>query len=82
MKVNLQFQLTFLGSCNCVRCFSDSLGFSKPCITFYIWQYVGSIVIDSLLTVQDIFICHKCFGLICFTALQHILGHFGRGQLT
>ena len=56
---------------NCVRCFSDSLGFTKQYIAFRMWHYVGgrSIVIDILLSthskfgppVQDnIFICHKC----------------------
>ena len=53
---------------NCDRCFSDSLGFIKQYIAFYMWQYVGRIVIDSLLStpgkfgppVQDnIFIYHK-----------------------
>ena len=54
---------------NCVRCFSDSLGFIKQYIAFHLQQYVGGTVIDSLLStratfvppVQDnIFICHKC----------------------
>ena len=54
---------------NCFRCFSDSLEFIKQYIAFHMWQYVGGIVIDSLLSTHDkfglsvqdnIFICHKC----------------------
>ena len=54
---------------NCVRCFSDSLGFIKQYIAFHMWQYVGSTVTDSLLRTHDtfgppvqhnFFICHKC----------------------
>ena len=40
---------------NRVRCFSDSLGFNKQYITFHMWQYVGGIVIDSLLSTHDKF---------------------------
>ena len=54
---------------NCVRCFNASLGFIKQYIAFHMWQYVGGIVIDGLLSTHDkfgppvqeyIFICHKC----------------------
>ena len=54
---------------NFVRCFSDNLGFIKQYIAFHMWQYVGGIIIDSLLSTHDkfgppvqdnIFICHKC----------------------
>ena len=54
---------------NCVRCFSYSLGFIKQYIEFHMWQYVGGIAIDSLLSTHDkfgqpvqdnIFICHTC----------------------
>ena len=53
---------------NCVRCFSDTLGFIIQYIAFQLWQYVGGIVIDRLLRTHDkfgppvqdnIFICHK-----------------------
>ena len=52
---------------NCFRCYSDSLGFIKQYIAFHLWQYVGGIVMGSLLSThdmfgpsfQDIFICHK-----------------------
>ena len=50
-------------------CFSDSLWLIKQYIAFHMWQYVGGIVIDSLLSTHDTFgspvqdntfICHKC----------------------
>ena len=53
---------------NCVRSFSDSLGFIKQYTAIHMWQYVGSVVIDSLLSTHDtfgppvqdnIFICHR-----------------------
>ena len=40
---------------NCVRCFNDSLGFIKQYIAFHLWQYVGGIVTDSLLSTHDKF---------------------------
>ena len=40
---------------NCVRCFSDSLGFIKQYIAFHLWHYVGGIIIDSLLSTHDKF---------------------------
>ena len=54
---------------NCVRCFSDTLGFIKQYIALHLWQYVGGSVIDSFLSTHDmfgppvqnnIFICHMC----------------------
>ena len=64
---------------NCVHYFSDSLGFINQDIAFDLWQYVGGIVIDSLLSThdkcsppfQDIFFCHK-FGS---RTLQCIMEH-------
>ena len=49
------------------RCYSGSLGFIKQYIAFHLWQYVGGIFIDSLLSTydmydppfQDVFLCHK-----------------------
>ena len=38
----------------CVR-FIDTLGFIWQYIAFHLWQYVGSIVIDSLLSTHDKF---------------------------
>ena len=65
---------------NCVRCFSDTLGFIKQYIAFDLWQYVCGIVIDILLSTNDkfsppvqdnIFVCHKC-GSGLFSALWNI----------
>lgn len=66
---------------NCVRCFSDSLGFIKQYIAFHLWQYVGGIVIDSLLSTHDkfgppvqdnIFICHKCGSRTLQCIMEHL----------
>ena len=50
-------------------------------IAFHMWQYVGGIVIDSLLSTHDkfsppvqahIFICHKCGSRTLLCIMEHL----------
>ena len=71
---------------NCVRWFSDSLGCIKQYIAFHMWQYVGGIVIDSLLStddlfgppVQHIFFCHKCGSRTLYASWNNFVPLFQR----